>query len=131
MCSTFFFIAEHFPSNSRYDFYLVSQSVRQGTVSPTHYNVIYDGVGLQADHMQRLSYKLTHMYFNWQVWQIFSDGSCNYNSAYTCLKALVTSELLKNMFLPIIIYSFLFLSLPRLTIYYSWENVINYVFFFF
>lgn len=49
----------------RYDFFLVSQSVRQGTVSPTHYNIIYDTTGLKPDHMQRLSYKLTHLYFNW------------------------------------------------------------------
>ncbi|KAJ4439862.1 hypothetical protein ANN_07990 [Periplaneta americana] len=50
---------------SRYDFFLVSQSVLQGTVSPTSYNVIYDNVGLDADKLQRLTYKLTHMYFNW------------------------------------------------------------------
>lgn len=49
----------------RYDFFLVSQSVRQGTVAPTHYNIIYDTTGLKPDHMQRLSYKLTHLYFNW------------------------------------------------------------------
>ncbi|CAN7986806.1 unnamed protein product [Ixodes hexagonus] len=49
----------------RYDFFLVSQSVRQGTVAPTHYNVIYDTTGLKPDHMQRLSYKLTHLYYNW------------------------------------------------------------------
>lgn len=51
----------------RYDFYLVSQSVRQGTVSPTHYNVIEDTTGLQPDHIQRLTYKFTHLYFNWSV----------------------------------------------------------------
>lgn len=49
----------------RYDFYLVSQSVRQGTVTPTQYNVIYDTSSLSPDHMQRLSYKLTHLYYNW------------------------------------------------------------------
>lgn len=49
----------------RYDFFLVSQSVRQGTVSPTQYNVIFDTSGLPPEHMQRLSYKLTHLYFNW------------------------------------------------------------------
>ncbi|KAH6929130.1 hypothetical protein HPB50_023840 [Hyalomma asiaticum] len=49
----------------RYDYFLVSQSVRQGTVAPTHYNVIYDTTGMKPDHMQRLSYKLTHLYFNW------------------------------------------------------------------
>ncbi|KDR24113.1 Protein piwi, partial [Zootermopsis nevadensis] len=48
-----------------YDFFLVSQSVRQGTVSPTSYNVISDNVGLDPDKLQRLTYKLTHLYFNW------------------------------------------------------------------
>ncbi|XP_074640256.1 piwi-like protein 1 isoform X2 [Tubulanus polymorphus] len=48
-----------------YDFFLVSQSVRQGTVSPTHYNVIHDTSGLKPDHIQRLTYKLTHLYYNW------------------------------------------------------------------
>uniref|UniRef100_A0A8C6V1H9 Piwi-like RNA-mediated gene silencing 1 n=1 Tax=Neogobius melanostomus TaxID=47308 RepID=A0A8C6V1H9_9GOBI len=49
-----------------YDFYIVSQAVRQGSVSPTHYNVVYDTSGLKPDHMQRLTYKLCHMYYNWQ-----------------------------------------------------------------
>ncbi|CAG2058743.1 unnamed protein product, partial [Timema podura] len=48
-----------------YDFYLVSQSVRQGTVSPTSYNVISDNIGLDPDKLQRLTYKLTHLYYNW------------------------------------------------------------------
>eukprot|EP00795_Rhopilema_esculentum_P012740 gene12740-3467_t len=38
-----------------FDFFLVSQHVRQGTVSPTHYVVVHD----------ELSYKLTHLYYNW------------------------------------------------------------------
>uniref|UniRef100_A0A0A1WMT6 Protein piwi n=1 Tax=Zeugodacus cucurbitae TaxID=28588 RepID=A0A0A1WMT6_ZEUCU len=49
----------------RYDFFLVSQSVRQGTVSPTSYNVIYDTMGLDADKIQMLTYKMTHLYYNW------------------------------------------------------------------
>ncbi|TNM90204.1 hypothetical protein fugu_004438 [Takifugu bimaculatus] len=49
-----------------YDFYIVSQAVRSGSVSPTHYNVIHDSSGLKPDHMQRLTYKLCHMYYNWQ-----------------------------------------------------------------
>jgi len=48
-----------------YDFFLVSQSVRQGTVSPTHYNVVLDTSGLKPDHIQRLTYKLCHLYYNW------------------------------------------------------------------
>lgn len=49
----------------RTDFYLVSQCVNQGTVSPTAYNVIYDTSSLKADHLQMLSYKQCHLYYNW------------------------------------------------------------------
>ncbi|XP_018431983.1 PREDICTED: piwi-like protein 1 [Nanorana parkeri] len=48
-----------------YDFFIVSQSVRQGTVSPTHYNVVYDTGALKPDYMQRLTYKMCHLYYNW------------------------------------------------------------------
>jgi aubergine len=48
-----------------YDFYLVPQHVSQGTVNPTHFNIIYDSTGLKADHYQKLSFKLCHMYYNW------------------------------------------------------------------
>ena len=49
----------------RYDFFLISQSVRQGTVNPTSYNVIEDKSGLKPDQIQKLTYKLTHLYYNW------------------------------------------------------------------
>lgn len=45
----------------------MSQAVRSGSVSPTHYNVIYDNSGLKPDHIQRLTYKLCHVYYNWPV----------------------------------------------------------------
>lgn len=48
-----------------YDFFLVSQAVRQGTVTPSHYNVVWDTTGLKPDHIQRLTYKLCHLYYNW------------------------------------------------------------------
>ncbi|XP_042240519.1 piwi-like protein Ago3 [Homarus americanus] len=48
-----------------YDFLLVSQQIRQGTVCPTHYIVVHDGTKLKADNMQRLAYKLTYLYYNW------------------------------------------------------------------
>jgi aubergine-like protein len=48
-----------------YDFFLVSQHVRQGTVTPTHYTVVHDSSELKPDHLQRLTYKMTHMYYNW------------------------------------------------------------------
>ncbi|XP_011187514.1 protein piwi [Zeugodacus cucurbitae] len=49
----------------RYDFFLVSQSVRQGTVSPTSYNIVYSNIKLTPDQMQLLTYKMTHLYYNW------------------------------------------------------------------
>ena len=49
----------------RYDFFLVSQSVNQGTVNPTSYNVVKDTSGLLPKHIQALIYKLTHLYYNW------------------------------------------------------------------
>lgn len=49
----------------RYDFFLVSQTVRQGTVSPVNYHVVDDSSTLTADHLQQLAYKLCHLYFNW------------------------------------------------------------------
>ena len=55
---------------------MVSQSVRQGTVAPTHYNVIHDTTQLKPDHMQRLAYKLCHLYYNWPVGNL--NGCVNY-----------------------------------------------------
>jgi len=57
----------------RYDFYLVPQHVTRGTVTPTHYNVILDTLNETATQpitpaiIQKLTYKLTHMYYNWSV----------------------------------------------------------------
>lgn len=59
------FVADTVITNPlRYDFFLISQSVTQGTVSPTYYNVIDDNSGWSPDIIQRLSYKLCHTYYN-------------------------------------------------------------------
>ncbi|KAL7738918.1 hypothetical protein ACLKA6_016921 [Drosophila palustris] len=49
----------------RYDFYLVSQTVRQGSVSPTCYNVVHSNIRLTPDQIQKLTYKMCHLYYNW------------------------------------------------------------------
>lgn len=49
----------------RMDFFLVSQFVRQGTVTPTHYVVVHNTLGWNVDKLQKLSYKMTHLYYNW------------------------------------------------------------------
>ena len=59
------FLGYFFPS--RYDFFLCSQSVRQGTVTPTHFNVVKDESRLSVDNIQLFTYKLCHMYYNWPV----------------------------------------------------------------
>ena len=37
----------------------------QGTVTPTHYVVIHDTASMKTDHVQQLTYKLCHLYYNW------------------------------------------------------------------
>lgn len=46
----------------RYDFFLVSQNVTQGTATPTNYNVLYDTFGMAPDQIQQLTYKMCHLY---------------------------------------------------------------------
>lgn len=51
----------------RFDFFLISQKVTQGTVSPTSYNIVEDSTKTSPDIHQRLAYALTHLYYNWSV----------------------------------------------------------------
>lgn len=51
----------------RYEFYLISQSVRAGTVCPTHYHIILDTTVFRANNQQALAYKMCHLYYNWMV----------------------------------------------------------------
>ena len=57
--------------SERYDFFLVSQKVTQGTVSPTSFNIVEDSSAISPDIQQRLAYALTHLYYNWPVILIF------------------------------------------------------------
>jgi aubergine-like protein len=47
------------------DFFLISQHVTQGTVTPTHYIEVINENGLPMDKMQRLTYRMTFLYYNW------------------------------------------------------------------
>ncbi|XP_053166147.1 piwi-like protein 4 isoform X2 [Hemicordylus capensis] len=67
-----------------YDFFLISQLARQGTVNPTYYNVVYDDNGLKPDHMQRLTFKMCHLYYNWPG-LIRVPAPCQYASKLTFL----------------------------------------------
>ncbi|KAH8338660.1 hypothetical protein KR074_012446 [Drosophila pseudoananassae] len=55
----------HITRAHMYDFFLVSQMVRQGTVTPTHFIVLRDDANYGPDIIQKLSYKLCFLYYNW------------------------------------------------------------------
>lgn len=74
-----------------YDFFLVSQHVTQGTVTPTHYVVAYDDTNYKPDYIQRLSYKMTHMYYNWSG-TIRVPAPCQYAHKL----AFLTGQYLQN-----------------------------------
>jgi len=61
-------IVDHTITRFKYkDFYLIPQHVGQGTVTPTHFIIVRENSNpkLKPDDIQKISYKLTHMYFNW------------------------------------------------------------------
>ncbi|XP_043484450.1 piwi-like protein Siwi [Leptopilina heterotoma] len=49
---------------ARFDFFLISQSGGRGTVTPSSYNVVHDTTNWGPDRIQRMTYKLTQMYYN-------------------------------------------------------------------
>uniref|UniRef100_A0A670Y3Z4 Piwi like RNA-mediated silencing 4 n=1 Tax=Pseudonaja textilis TaxID=8673 RepID=A0A670Y3Z4_PSETE len=69
---------------SWYDFFLISQLARQGTVNPTYYNVVYDENKLSPDHMQRFTFKMCHLYYNWPG-LIRVPAPCQYANKLTFL----------------------------------------------
>ncbi|ODN06661.1 Protein argonaute-3 [Orchesella cincta] len=48
-----------------YDFFLVSQLVNEGTVSPTHYVVLEDNSNVSPDFIQKFAFATSFMYYNW------------------------------------------------------------------
>ncbi|CAL8081471.1 unnamed protein product [Orchesella dallaii] len=75
----------------RYDFFLVSQSVNQGTVSPTNYNVVCDDSGFRPEQMQKLSFKLCHNYYNW-CGTVAVPAPCQYAHKLAYLTGIALNE---------------------------------------
>jgi len=48
-----------------YDFFLVSHQTHNGTVSPTHYNVLIDEIKWPKSELQSFIYLLCYQYYNW------------------------------------------------------------------
>ena len=46
------------------EFYLISTSSRQGMTKPTRYTIFHDSLGAPQEHLELLTYKLCHSYFN-------------------------------------------------------------------
>lgn len=44
---------------------MVSHYENQGTVSPSSYNIIYDSLNLAPGNVQAFTFRMCHMYFNW------------------------------------------------------------------
>ena len=51
--------------NNVYDFFLVSTQCRQGIQTPSHYSVLYDDLNCGPEDIQKLTYKLSYMYYNY------------------------------------------------------------------
>ena len=52
------------PGSDLYSFYLVNQHVSRGSAAPTQYIVGYDSSNFSVDSIQNLTFKLSHMYYN-------------------------------------------------------------------
>ncbi|KAJ8366982.1 hypothetical protein AAFF_G00334210 [Aldrovandia affinis] len=59
-------VLDHTVTNREWvDFYLMAHHIRQGCGLPTHYISVYNTANLSPDHLQRLTFKMCHMYWNW------------------------------------------------------------------
>uniref|UniRef100_A0A4W5M1J1 Piwi-like RNA-mediated gene silencing 2 n=1 Tax=Hucho hucho TaxID=62062 RepID=A0A4W5M1J1_9TELE len=58
-------------------FYLMAHHIQQGCGLPTHYISIYNMANLSPDHLQRLTFKMCHVYWNWP-WTIQVPAPCKY-----------------------------------------------------
>ncbi|XP_049618572.1 piwi-like protein 2 isoform X1 [Syngnathus scovelli] len=47
------------------DFYLMAHHIHHGCGLPTHYITLYNTANLMPDHLQRLTFKMCHLYWNW------------------------------------------------------------------
>ncbi|TEB19963.1 Ribonuclease H-like [Perkinsus sp. BL_2016] len=58
-------VIEHVaPGTDLYGFYLVNQHVSRGSAAPTQYVVAYDSSGFSEDAIHHLTFRLSHMYYN-------------------------------------------------------------------
>ncbi|XP_032869778.1 piwi-like protein 2 [Amblyraja radiata] len=71
------------------DFFLMAHTVHQGCGIPTRYICVFNSLNLSPDHIQRLTFKLCHMYWNWSG-TIRVPAPCKYahKLAFLCGQSL-------------------------------------------
>jgi len=84
-------VDDHITLPERWDFFLVAPLARQGTVSPTSYNIIYERNILDAEKIQRLSFKLSHAYYNWSG-TVAVPAPCQYAHKLAYLTGVATKD---------------------------------------
>ncbi|XP_067879457.1 piwi-like protein 2 isoform X1 [Heterodontus francisci] len=83
-------VIDHTITNKEWtDFFLLAHTVRQGCGIPTHYICVFNSLKLSPDHMQRLTFKLCHLYWNWSG-TIRVPAPCKYahKLAFLCGQSL-------------------------------------------
>ena len=48
-----------------YDYFVMPAKANQGSMTPTHFHVVYDDSSRKCDDIQILSYRLCYAYYNW------------------------------------------------------------------
>uniref|UniRef100_A0A8C6ZNC5 Piwi domain-containing protein n=1 Tax=Nothoprocta perdicaria TaxID=30464 RepID=A0A8C6ZNC5_NOTPE len=71
-------VVDHTVTSSEWeDFFLLAHSSRQGCSVPTRYICVLNTASLSSEHLQRLTFKLCHMYWNWPG-TIRAPAPCKY-----------------------------------------------------
>ncbi|XP_010226884.1 PREDICTED: LOW QUALITY PROTEIN: piwi-like protein 2, partial [Tinamus guttatus] len=71
-------VMDHTVTSSEWeDFFLLAHCSRQGCSVPTRYVCVLNTASLSSEHLQRLTFKLCHMYWNWPG-TIRAPAPCKY-----------------------------------------------------
>jgi len=70
---------------------MVSHHARHRTIRPSNYQVLYDESGLDADKIQMLSFKMTHLYYN-SSGTVAVPAVCQYASKLAHLSGVSLKE---------------------------------------
>ncbi|XP_062913289.1 piwi-like protein 2 isoform X1 [Mobula hypostoma] len=76
-------------SQEWFEFFLLAHAVRRGCGTPTRYICLLNTMNLSPDHIQRLTFKLCHLYWNWSG-TIRVPAPCKYahRLAFLCGQSL-------------------------------------------